>query len=420
MIERVQNSKDASLSESRSLPDGWVYKKINTLAQLRKEIYKPDEKLSLPYIGLEHIEQQKLNLVSIGSSQEIVSNKFKFYNGDILYGKLRPYFRKVYYPEFNGVCSTDIWVLKNKETIYSKFLYYLIATEEFTSVANSGSSGTRMPRADWEQVKNAEFPIPTNEGEQKAIANILSSLDDKIELNRKMNETLEKIAQAIFKRWFIDFEFPNDEGKPYKSSGGAMVDSELGEIPKGWEVETLDEIADFLNGLAMQKYPPESKEYLPVIKIRELRNGITDSTDKASANLDKNYIVQDGDVLFSWSGSLLLKIWIGGKGALNQHLFKVTSTTFPKWFYYYWANQHLEKFRNIASDKATTMGHIQRHHLTESLVVIPNQIILNKGDDIISNIFELHIKNALEVNGLIQLRDLLLPRLMSGKIRVPV
>jgi len=150
-------------------------------------------------------------------------------------------------------------------------------------------------------------------------------LDDKIELNSQTNSTLEAIAQAIFKQWFVDFTYPGATGE--------MVDSELGPIPKGWRIKPLDEIADFLNGLALQKFPPENEtEYLPVIKIRELRNGVTESSDQASRKLPKDYIIQDGDLLFSWSGSLEVKFWVGGEGALNQHLFKVTSKNFPPWF----------------------------------------------------------------------------------------
>src|SRR5690606_35010800 len=144
----------------------------------------------------------------------------------------------------------------------------------------------------------------------------------KIDLNHQMNSTLEQIAQTLFKHWFIDFEFPDENGNPYKSSGGRMVDSELGEIPEGWEVKPIDEVADFLNGLALQKYPAENDDYLPVIKIRELKQGITEVTDKASSKIEEKYIINDGDILFSWSGSLECCIWCNGKGALNQHIFK--------------------------------------------------------------------------------------------------
>jgi type I restriction enzyme S subunit len=150
-----------------------------------------------------------------------------------------------------------------------------------------------------------------------------------------------------------------------------LVESELGLIPKGWKVKPLDEIADYMNGLAMQKYPPvEGQESLPVIKIRELRAGVADaSSNRANLNFPSKYIIDDGDIIFSWSGSLIVKVWCGGKGGLNQHLFKVTSADYPKWFYYYCTAHHLDEFQRIAADKATTMGHIKRNHLQEALVL---------------------------------------------------
>ena len=301
-----------------------------------------------------------------------------------------------------------------------EFLYYLLKLK--ANFLKSQAFGSTFGELSGSTLKSLKFAFPPL-SEQKAIARILSSLDDKIELNHHMNRTLEAIAQAIFKHWFIDFEFLNEEGKPYKSSGGEMVyNEELGkEIPKGWEVKPLDKIAYFLNGLALQKYPPENEEdYLPVIKIRELRQGITESSDKASSNIPKEYIVHDGDVLFSWSGSLEVKIWCGGKGALNQHLFKVTSEEYPKWFYYFWIKKHLPFFRRIAEDKATTMGHIKRHHLSESLVVVPERKLMEKGNDVLNPLIENFVINSVENRKLTKIRDALLPKLMSGEIRVVV
>jgi len=211
------------------------------------------------------------------------------------------------------------------------------------------------------------------------------------------NELLEKIAHDLFNHWFVDFEFPDKNGKPYKSSDGKFADSELGEIPMGWKVKSLDEIGIFLNGLALQKYPAESSDkYLPVIKIRELKNGITDATDKAAINIPSEYILQSGDVVFSWSGSLEVVIWCGGAGALNQHLFKVTSDKYPKWFYYQWTKHFLPIFQGIASDKAVTMGHIKRGHLTESRVLVPDDETLSKMDEVMKLLIEMVINNSVE------------------------
>jgi len=383
--------------------------------------YKPNENEVLPYLGLEHIEQGTLRLSGIGVSTDVISNKYRFESNDILFGKLRPYFRKVYRPSFSGVCSTDIMVLRTKDCNIAdqSFLFYVIASKRFIDMAITSSKGTKMPRADWNHLKKMAIKLPTIKIQQK-IASILSAFDDKIEINNEMNKTIEEMAQAMFKHWFIEFEFPNENGEPYKSNGGEFEESELGPVPKGWKVKALDEIADFLNGLAMQKYRPEDEnDYLPVLKIRELKQGVTLSdSDKCSANIDPKYIVDDGDVIFSWSGSLEVRIWCGGKAGLNQHLFKVTSNKYPEWFYYHWIKHHLNDFRRIAEDKTTTMGHIKREHLSQAKVIVPDDERLKEFNKAISPLIEFYISNGKEVKILSQLRDTLLPKLISGGIRV--
>lgn len=190
----------------------------------------------------------------------------------------------------------------------------------------------------------------------------------------------------------------------------------MGEIPRGWEVKPLDQIASFLNGLAMQRHPPNGHDDLPVIKIAELRGGISASTRKASATFDPRYIVEDGDVLFSWSGTLEVEVWCGGRGALNQHLFKVASEDYPEWFYFWWIRHHLPVFRSVAAGKATTMGHIWRRHLSEALAVVPDARVLDQADEILLQITERVISNELEARILARMRDTLLPTLLDGSV----
>lgn len=266
-------------------------------------------------------------------------------------------------------------------------------------------------------------PIP----EQRAIAHILGTLDDKIELNRRMSETLEATARALFKSWFVDFDpvrakmEGRDPGLPQALADlfpARLVDSELGEIPEGWEVKSLDQIARFLNGLALQKYPPVGDRWLPVIKIAQLRAGNTAGADRASADLDADYVVKDGDILFSWSGSLDCALWAGGEGALNQHLFKVTSATYPRWLCYLGVHTHLDDFRHIAAGKATTMGHIQRHHLSDAKLVVPPAQLLVAMSEQLEPMIESLWKRQVESRTLAALRDTLLPKLISGELRV--
>ena len=181
---------------------------------------------------------------------------------------------------------------------------------------------------------------------------------------------------------------------------------------------SLDEVAHYLNGLALQKFPPGFGHDLPVIKIAQLRKGDTVGADRCDAGVPPEYIVGDGDVLFSWSGSLEVELWCGGAGALNQHLFKVTSREFPKWFYYLWTLHHLDEFRLIAAGKATTMGHIQRGHLTAAKVLAPPRPLLEAMTRIMAPMIEQIVANRVQSRTLATLRDTLLPKLLSGELSV--
>ncbi|CAG0943467.1 Type-1 restriction enzyme EcoKI specificity protein [Gammaproteobacteria bacterium] len=297
---------------------------------------------------------------------------------------------------------------KNKD-IDSGFLRAFLGSSAFMQQVEAMASGSVIRHFGPMHLKQMALPLPPID-EQHAIGEMATLLADRINNLRQSNATLEAIAAGLFKSRFVDFD-----GMPPED----MQESELGLIPKGWRVASLDAIADYLNGLALQKFPPESDtEFLPVIKIAQLRAGNISGADKASTKLKPEYIVEDGDVLFSWSGSLEVEVWTGGRGALNQHLFKVTSREVPKWFYYFATRQHLSDFRAIAAGKATTMGHIQRRHLTAAKVVVPPPEQMTKHDVVIAPLFEQKINNALRIRTLANLRDALLPRLLSGQLRV--
>ncbi len=290
------------------------------------------------------------------------------------------------------------------------------------------ATGSTFPNVSGHQL--AQIPCPNfDRDEQQAIAHILGRLDDKIELDRRMNETLEAMAGALFKSWFVDFDpvrakmEGRDTGLPQDIADlfpDRFVDSEIGEIPEGWEVIPLDAIARFQNGLALQKFrPAPNEERLPVVKIAQLRVGEANSGEWASTAIKPECIIEDGDVLFSWSGSLVVKTWCGGQAALNQHLFKVTSERYPKWFYLHSLLSHLPAFRRIAQDKATTMGHIRRHHLTDALCVASPDGVIARLSDTFSCLLEGQVANELSSRTHVALRDTLLPKLISGEVRVP-
>ncbi len=181
---------------------------------------------------------------------------------------------------------------------------------------------------------------------------------------------------------------------------------------------SLTEIADYINGLAMQKFPAQEGETgLPVLKIKELGQGFCDeSSDRCTGEIKTDSIIHDGDIVFSWSGTLLVDMWCGGTCGLNQHLFKVQSNKYPKWFYYMWTKHHLENFIHIAKDKAVTMGHIKRGHLENAIVRVPSADTLDSLDKIFSPLLEQVLKSRLENRKLQEERDLLLPHLMSGEL----
>jgi type I restriction enzyme S subunit len=415
-------------SEVGLIPKDWAVKEIGEISSyINRGIAPKYSQEGFPVLNQKCVRNGKIEQVAIKfhDSKETFSKEKIVVKDDILInstgvgtlGRAANVKSKI-----SGVILVDshVTIVRIDQTKADSWFvaYYLNSIQ--SRIENMGEGTSGQQELSRNLVKAIKIPFPSIT-EQKLIAQLLSHLDEKIELNQQMNKTLEAVGQAVFKHWFVDFEFPNPEGKPYKSSGGEMIyNSALDkEIPEGWKVKPIDEIADFLNGLALQKFPArDGEEYLPVIKIRELRQGITESSDKANLDLPKEYIVKNGDVLFSWSGSLEVVIWGFGKGALNQHLFKVTSSKYPKWFFYYWILQFLPEYRQIAAGKATTMGHIQRHHLTASKVTIPNDKTIERINIVLAPILERIVHLKVETRTLVAIRDLLLPRLMSGKIRV--
>ena len=355
-----------------------------------------DELNESTYISTENMLPNRGGITKASSLPSTTYSRL-FLKEDVLVSNIRPYFKKIWIAKFDGGCSNDVLVFRAKSHIDSKFLYYLLSDDSFFEYATLTAKGTKMPRGDKIAIMNYEIPIfPLKE--QQKISKILSSLDEKIEINRKINENLEEQAKEIFLENFVRNE------KNYTN----------------WEKVSLIDIANYLNGLAIQKYrPKENEESLPVLKIKELRQGVTDkSSELCSCNIDSNYIINNGDIIFSWSGSLLVDIWCGGTCGLNQHLFKVTSDKYEKWFYYLWTKYHLDEFILIAKDKATTMGHIKRENLKNAQVLIPSDEEYKKLTLILKPMIDLIIDIKIQIQKLSSIRDELLPKLMTGEIDV--
>ena len=315
----------------------------------------------------------------------------------------------------NQACCNII--VDNKFANY-KFVYYWLKNSYYK--LRSLSSGIRN-NLNSEDIKKFEINLPSLPTQQK-IAAILSSLDDKIALNKKINAKLEAMAKRLYDYWFVQFDFPNEEGKPYKTSGGKMVWNEVlkRKIPEGWEVGNLYEIADYINGLACQKYRPQDEEiFLPVIKIKEMHEGITSDTEKVSATIPEKYIIFDGDILFSWSATLEVMIWTGGKGGLNQHIFKIVPKSyFTKEYVFQQLSSYIVNFQKMAEARKTTMGHITSDHINQSRIVIPPKEVINAFSEKTLPIFNYQLTIQKEIQKLTKLRDRLLPLLMNGQVEV--
>ncbi len=346
--------------------------------------------------------------------------------GDILFSEIRPKNRRFAFIDFDDtaeyVVSTKLMVLRNKNPLVdTSYFYYFLTNDYMLSVLQDRAENRigSFPQITFELLSEYTIRVPELR-EQKQIAMVLSTIDSKIELNNKINAELESMAKTIYDYWFVQFDFPDKNGKPYKSSGGKMVWNEelKREIPEGWETGTLLDIANYENGLPCQKYRPTGADCFRVIKIREMNEGFSSNTEHVRTDIPEKAIVENGDVLFSWSASLDVKLWTGGKGALNQHIFKVTSNSHPKSFYYHQLLNYLQHFKMMAENRKTTMGHITQEHLKQSRIVIPLKKLTIDLEKIIAPIFSKKVTNEIENQKLTELRDWLLPMLMNGQVKV--
>ena len=314
--------------------------------------------------------------------------------------------------------NQHVSIIRCKNTEQSKYVMYYLQYIKKYLLQISKVGGTRNALT---KEAIGKLPIKISDDCNK-ISKILDNIDQKIHTNNQINQELEAMAKTLYDYWFVQFDFPDQNAKPYKSSGGKMVyHPELKrEIPEGWGVDSLWNIANFYNGLAMQKYRPDTNEddYLPVIKIREMMNGFSKDTERARLDIPSEAVVDRGDILFSWSATLEVIIWGKEKGALNQHIFKVTSDTYPKSFIYFELKSYLNVFKAIAELRKTTMGHITQDHLKQAKIVVPPIELISKLD---AKLQPIMLKQQILENQnqeLTQLRDWLLPMLMNGQVKV--
>lgn len=421
--------------------NNWQGKNFGDCAELVKDVVSPKDSIEQKYLGLEHIDQESLRLNSTGVAEDIVSAKYRFKAGDILFGKLRPYFRKVVQPKFDGICSTDIWVVRAKLGIDQRFLFYWMASQEFVDIASRGSEGTKMPRAKWDFVSNIRKTIPSL-SEQKAIADFLGALDDKIELNIKMNETLEQMAQAIFKSWFIDFApvKANAQGKkPFGMDSkiaalfpDSFEDSPLGKIPKGWKVVRLGEVLIEIESGARPKGGVSTvRTEIPSIGAENII-GIGKYDYSKNKYVSKEFIgkhpkavVKNGDVLVYKDGASL-----GRKSyfdhnfpfricAINEHVFRLrVNKQLSQLFLYFWLDQPSVTQQIIDLNSGSAQPGINKQSMRSLKILLPPKDIVDRYEKLVGPYTELLLNNCKENQVLANLRDSLLPKLLSGEIRI--
>lgn len=308
------------------------------------------------------------------------------------------------------------------------YLYY--AVKNAVSDIKRNTHGAVFDTITRDTLDHIKIPVPSV-AEQKEIAAVLSSVDQRIELNHQMNEVLEETAQALFKSWFVDFDPVQAKMEGKKPEGlsddlSTLFPSKIdGGIPSGWREDSIYSCATFINGAAYKNmHFSDAEDALPVIKIAELKAGIGQGTKFTNTDLGGKYLIDSGDILFSWSGSPETSIdtflWVGGKGWLNQHIFKVVTDSAEMRTFTFFLLKHLKPiFVATAKDKQTTgLGHVTVQDLKRLKAVYPDQKVLKAFSEVATPLLGRIQKNMEQIADLNKIRDSLLPKLISGELRV--
>ncbi|MEM0139660.1 MAG: restriction endonuclease subunit S [Ferroplasma sp.] len=379
--------------------------------------------------GLKESEREMGEFPVYGSSGVIDYHKKYLVDGPgIIIGR-KGTVGKVNFSKINFWPIDTTYYLELKNHGNWAFFYYFLKTLNF-ELLNTHSA---VPGLNREDVYNLKVKIPDYK-EQRAIAKILSDLDSKIELDIRMNKTLESIAQALFKHWFIDFEFPDDNGNPYKSSGGEMVESELGEIPKGWEVNKLANYVDVIKGCSYRSEDLK-RSNIALVTLKSINRGggfNQDGYKEYVGDYDQDQILNEGDIIIAQT-DLTQEAEVIGRAAIVNSLGKYSQLiasldlqiirpreVFSRNYLYYLLSR--ETFHNhaLSYTNGTTVLHLNKNAVSEYKTVIPSKAIMKKFDICTSTTLQRIGININEKGVLVSIRCSLLPKLMSGKIRVPL
>ena len=390
--------------------------KISNLAIEIKESYDPkkDSKLYL-YIGLEHVLPHTLHIDSYSYADTTESLKYKFKKNDIIFGTMRPYFKKIVKVPWDGVCSTEFSVIRTKTESDCNYIFYLLAQDIFIKYCNMLSKGDR-PRVKWKQF--SKFKVKhTSKQERFLIGEILSMYDSFIELNRKRIELLEEAARLLYREWFVFFRFPGYENVKFTDG-----------LPEGWKKVRFADLVDFKEGPGLRNHQFKEKG-IPFLNIRTFGNDEIDLNKVAY--LDevevfgkyKHFLLQEDDHVISSSGTLGRLVTIRKPHLpimLNTSLIRMRpKSPMRKWTLksYLMYGDFIRKVTSMATGAAQL--NFGPSHLKKVTILFPkNNKMIEEFEKIVSAIY-LTKKNILDQNQkLAQARDLLLPRLMSGKIDV--
>lgn len=379
--------------------------------------------MGTPVINVKNIGYGNLILNDLDYVPDSVCSRLSNHllkEGDIVFGRKGSVDRHCYIKEENDnwMQGSDCIRVRLSNEVNARYISYYLMLDRVKKQINNASIGSTMASINTDILKTVEIVLPCLE-KQNLIVDVLSKIDEKIENNNRVNSELESMAKTIYDYWFLQFDFPDENGRPYKSSGGKMVWNEelKREIPEGWRVGNLYDIADFVNGLACQKFRPVSGDKkLPVVKIAEMHDGITSSTEFVRDDISEKNIISDGDILFSWSATLETMIWTGGKAGLNQHIFKVIPKNYTKYYVYMQLSAYIINFVKMAETRKTTMGHITTDHIKQSKIILPPKNIVLRYSDIVDDVFSKIIFNNEGNREMTSMRDFLLPLLMNGQV----
>ena len=349
----------------------------------------------------------------------------KFRNNDTLVAKITPClengktaFVNILDSEEVAFGSSEFIVLRNNKLSDAKFIYYLARSPYFREKAISCMEGTSgRKRVNETALKHLNIKVPPIETQQK-IAKILSDIDNKIELLHQINDNLAKLAKTIYDYWFVQFDFPDENGKPYKSSGGKMVYNEVlkREIPQGWEVDNIFNVASIQYGFPFStEFFNENKIGVPVIRIRDIKDNQI-SNFSTEEKIDSKYIIKKGEILIGMDGNFHINYWANDNCYLNQRVVKIQGIELSNIY----LKEQIEPYIKTRekSISRTTVGHLSDKDLRSINIIIPNNLIMIKINSFYNNTLNKFIENLQQIQHLQSLRDWLLPMLMNGQVSV--